>query len=411
MLGHDTRTVYLLPRSYLNTNPHSQPMRSRKQIFEGSNQAGNQSVSMDVHESNFAIAQVKDRIISTVKELQDSKANPTASSCPPPDVNADTDTDADADADTDADDVNLDLKLAQSFTLTIDEGGGQLSAPKTHSKAEPSIPQEIIASGVSSSSIQSELSRPIFAGTYGGSPAYLLTLQFRLSDPGSSRNWLTRIQKVNISVLLEDAPRAGNAEQLDQDSQSDWSDGDESEPQHPSIVKSFPGPDGFLGPVSTKSVSTEREAGVELGWEMLGVNARWGQNSTRDVLSVMEVTAVRKGQQRNSLLVVVAENAADAAGVPGYLAIPLILTHHNRRFSMRVTVHAKFGFWRGKLAEMVPVLGRTAKPLFFDPAKMKRAMENGKRGIGGVKGIEWRGDLEDIDLRESSSLKGPTVGL
>jgi hypothetical protein len=86
-------------------------------------------------------------------------------------------------------------------------------------------------------------------------------------------------------------------------------------------------------------------------------------------------TAVRKGRQRNSLLVNVAENPIQMAGIPSYLTIPLILTHHSRRFSMRVSLNIKFGSWRGKLAEMVPVLGWADEPLFFDPEVLQKKME------------------------------------
>jgi hypothetical protein len=113
---------------------------------------------------------------------------------------------------------------------------------------------------------------------------------------------------------------------------------------------------------------------------------------------------VRKGRQRNSLLVNVAENPIQMAGIPSYLTIPLILTHHSRRFSMRVSLNIKFGFWRGKLAEMVPVLGWADEPLFFDPEVLQKKMETDQRGFGGVKVVEWRDKLEEVGLQEYSSL-------
>ncbi|KAH8892519.1 hypothetical protein GQ53DRAFT_746060 [Thozetella sp. PMI_491] len=179
----------------------------------------------------------------------------------------------------------------------------------------------------------------------------------------------------------------------------------EDEPPHPSTVKTFPGPSGWTGPISTASVVEETGVRVKLGWEGVGASVQDKIQRTKTEKGSVKVAVVRKGRQRNSLIVTVAEDPIDAAGIPDYLTIPLIVTHHSRRFSMRVTLHARFGFWRGKLAEIVPVLGRTDEPLFFDPLQMRQMMDNGQRGIGGTKVVEWHGELEDIDLLHYSSLK------
>ena len=71
---------------------------------------------------------------------------------------------------------------------------------------------------------------------------------------------------------------------------------------------------------------------------------------------------------------------------------------------MRVTVHATYGFCRGKWAESIPVLGRADEPLLFDPVVLGEKMEKGEKGIGGIKIVEFSEKLEEIDLRRHSSL-------
>ncbi|KAH8745152.1 hypothetical protein F5882DRAFT_471688 [Hyaloscypha sp. PMI_1271] len=77
----------------------------------------------------------------------------------------------------DSTDPDPEFQFSLPLTITIDETGGQLSAPKTNTKAELSIPRAIISeSGSKSSLIQAELLRPILAGTHLGDPSYLVRL-------------------------------------------------------------------------------------------------------------------------------------------------------------------------------------------------------------------------------------------
>lgn len=297
-----------------------------------------------------------------------------------------------------------DLQLIQSFTLTIDEGDGQLSTPQINSTTELSIPREIISSSISSTILHAELMRPIIAGTYHGTPAYLVRLQFQLETPGSSPSLMRRIQNASINALLEDASvkkKAESSATLQWDKK--WALEIESELEHPSFVKTFPRSKGLAGPVSAAEIFTEKEPGLQAGWNGLGANARWGQSRARGKMGALEMDVELKGRQSNSLLVKVAENPVQMTGIPSYLTIPFILTHHSRRFSMRVSLKAKFGFWRGKLAEMVPVLGRADEPLFFDPKILQQMMETEERGIGGIKVVEWYDKLEELDLSTYSS--------
>lgn len=289
-----------------------------------------------------------------------------------------------------------DLVLVQPLTTTVDEGGNQLSSPQTNKPAELSIPREIISEGVSTSNFQSELLRPIFAGTYRGTPAYLVRLQFQVSTPGNRRNWRSRIKTAGINVLLQDAPRDTGGE--------DSTDDEDDEPLHPSVVKTFPGEEPWNGTPSTAEVTEHGEIGLQLGWNSVSASTKVGRSQTKTETGAVEVMSRRKGRQRNSLLVTVSENAVDAAGIPRYLTIPLIITHHTRRFSMGVSVNARYGFWQDRLSEMVPVIGRADEPLYFDPLVMRRIMEKGQKGIGGVRVVQWGGELKDVDLRNYCSL-------
>ncbi|KFY83695.1 hypothetical protein V498_07883, partial [Pseudogymnoascus sp. VKM F-4517 (FW-2822)] len=135
------------------------------------------------------------------------------------------------DSNRDITDPDPEFQFSLPLTITIDEtGGGQLSAPKTNTKAELSIPRAIISESSSKSSlIQAELLRPILAGTHLGDPSYLVRLQLHLYTPGASRSWLSRIQTASINVLLEDAPYDEKLDSSDEDEDDD----EDEEPMHP----------------------------------------------------------------------------------------------------------------------------------------------------------------------------------
>ncbi|KAK8103438.1 uncharacterized protein PG998_010471 [Apiospora kogelbergensis] len=311
--------------------------------------------------------------------------------------------------------------FSQSIRVTLDEGGGQLSTPQTNRADEQSIPREIISSTVSSSIFQSECLRPIIAGTYHGAPAYLIRLQFQLVTAvgGNNRGWLSRIKGATIKILLQDAPAAPSGD--DGSSMESDEDSDDEECHFPSIVKTMPGPDGWKGQPTTALVADTTECGLQLGWDAAGVSTTMGRQRTKTETGAVRINTVCKGRDRNSLVIAVAEDAVDAAGIPEYLVLPLIVTPallgngrqgreggaKGRRFSMRVEVNARFGIWRhGVLADMVPVMGRADEPLYFDPAVLQRWMEEGRRGVGGTRVVEWRGELDKVDLNEYFSVSG-----
>lgn len=296
--------------------------------------------------------------------------------------------------------------FSQSLNLTIEgENGGQLSAPPcTNRPEELSVPRRVISSTVSSSIFRSECLRPILAGTYNGVPAYLVRLRFQLVAAAgrNSKDWLSRVKGATINVLFQDAPP------LD-DEDSD----DDEEPQHPSIAKTMPGPEGWNGQPTTAQVVDSGEFSLQLGWNVAAVSATMSRQRIKAKTGAVQIDVARHGHDDNSLIVSVAEDPVDAAGIPKHLVLPLIVTAppprrrsgKGRRFSMRVEVRARFGFWRhGMLADIVPVLGRADEPLYFDPGVLRQWMEEGRTGVGGIQVVEWRGGLEGVDLGEYFSL-------
>jgi hypothetical protein len=297
--------------------------------------------------------------------------------------------------------------LTQSFSFEIDDNSSQLSVvPQTNNEVELSIPREIISTSVSSTKLQSEILRPIIAGTYNSIPAYLLKAQFQFQIPDSGPNWFKRITAASISIVVEDAPFNEATSANSQRQYRRRGKGTQASPgaNPPAIIKTYPGEEGWQGPISTAVVSNVTGAGIKAGW-IVGGNADFNHSRKNDYTGTAKVMTLRSGgAQRNNLLVTVVENPVDGQGIPSFLVLPFILTHQSRRFSMRVTVKATFGFWRGKLAESIPVLGRVDEPLFFDPTVLQGMMEKEERGIGGVKIVEGRGSLEEVDLQEHSSL-------
>ncbi|KAF5614234.1 uncharacterized protein FSUBG_114 [Fusarium subglutinans] len=291
--------------------------------------------------------------------------------------------------DSDADETKFTSAVLLPLTVSIDDdGAGQLSAPQTNTPAELSEPRQIISSGDSSKFLQAELGRPVFAGTYFDEPAYLVQL---------------RIQTVDIHVLVEDAPR-DDTQNASDDSDSSDSDYEEEEFLHPAIVKAFPSPSGWEGTPQSAEVTLTHGVGLQVGYTPASAPYNIGESRTWTKTGAVKVRVAHKGPGQNKLHVRVEESSVDEAGVPKYLVVPFIIGHRSRRFRIRVGIHARFGFWRGKLAEVVPILGRADEPLFFDPLVMSRAMEKGRRGVNGEKVVEWRGALDKVALQEYSSL-------
>jgi hypothetical protein len=293
-----------------------------------------------------------------------------------------------------------DNEYSQTICFIPDETHSQLSSPRKNTAEEEHTPPEIITSSISTTRLQSELLRPLLAGTYQTVPAYLLKIQFQFQSPKGDKSWMKRIQAASISVVFEDAP-PGEKVQAGRRRRAGRQDPDV---KHPAVVKTSPGPEGWQGPISTSPISNEVGVGLQTGWLGNGANVNWSQSRTKDEIGVAKVDTMRTGPQRNCLLIDVVENPVDGSGIPALLVIPLIVTHHSRRFSMRVTIKATFGFWRGKLAEYVPVLGRADDLVYFDTEILKQKMDSEQKGIGGTKVISWEPELDNLCMKEHSSL-------
>jgi len=263
---------------------------------------------------------------------------------------------------------DAELLSSQSLTLIIDDGHSQLNTPQTNNEEELCIPREIISYNISKSAFQSELLRPLVIGRFHGEENYyFLRLQFQFQAADGGNNWLSRIQKAKITVLLEDAPleETGRTRRIRP----------KRDVKTPGFVKTYPGPGGWQGPIDTTGKG------------------------------LAKVETLRSGTQCESLVVTITEDANDGHGIPSYLIIPVIVSHHKRRFSMRVTVNAKFGFWRGLLETSVPILGSADEPLFFDPTVLEQKLSDDAKGFGGTKILKWREHLDKVDLQEYSSLE------
>jgi hypothetical protein len=311
------------------------------------------------------------------------------------------------------------LVFEQSLTWTLNDSSSQLSAkPKTND--EPgllNIPREIISASISSTKLQAELLRPLISGTYFGKPAYLLHLQIAFKDSSGGRDWLKRIQSAEINVLLQDAPRYTEGQQTPPSKarRRPGKSVQTSTVKHPSIEKTYPGSEDWHGPISSIPITTNIGAGLQAGWEGIGANANWSESRSKTDIGSAKVSVVRSstgsGSQRNNVFITVLEDPVEKHGIHSHLIVPMIVTHHSRRFQMRVTVHATFGVWRGALAKSYPVLGRADEPLFFDPDVLREKEEAGERGDGGLH-VVVSGDklgyegakLEEVDLAKHSSL-------
>ncbi|KAH7399639.1 hypothetical protein BKA66DRAFT_452261 [Pyrenochaeta sp. MPI-SDFR-AT-0127] len=317
--------------------------------------------------------------------------------------------------DSDAQIIDSSLQFSQSFPFEIDDSCPELSTPITNSADELSIPRDIISSNISRTKLQSELLRPLIAGTYNGLPAYLLKLQFQFQVPGVGRKTFSRIKLASIRITLGDAPDEGDAKGQSSN-KSGWKKrayGTSANVKCPELVEWYPGPEGFNGRIPSAPASSDKV--VRIQSHNHGHNgaqtqaqahssdiANWNQDVIEEDTSIARVDTMRTGRHREKLIITLTET--DNLGIPSFLVVPLIVVHQSRRFSMRVTVNATFGFWCGPLADNIPVLGGADEPLFFDPTVLARFMESEEKGARGEKVVERGEKLEDMDLQLYSSL-------
>jgi hypothetical protein len=86
--------------------------------------------------------------------------------------------------------------------------------------------------------------------------------------------------------------------------------------------------------------------------------------------------------------VTVAKDLVDAAKILNYLTILIIIIYYTCCFSICVAFNARYGFWRDKLAKIVPVFEHVNKLLYFDLLVIHQIIEKGQKGIKGVKVVK-----------------------
>lgn len=254
---------------------------------------------------------------------------------------------------------------------------------------ELSIPREVIADVVGRSRLVAELERPIKIGTYNELPAYLLRVRFAFRQPSSS--WLHRIQEAEIDIEFEDAP----VERVSK----------KGKEEHPAVAAFRP--DGkWEGDVTPALVTEAASFSINAGYMCAGAEVGVEKSRTFIQKGRVSIHGLRGGgRHRNSVGWVIKEDKVSRGGVPEALRLPIIVARPSAtRFSARVTIKAHYGFWRGRLARSIPVVGKNDDPLYFDPKTLEEMMEKGTRGVDGTKIAEHVGELDALDLGKWSSL-------
>ncbi|KAF2469214.1 uncharacterized protein BDR25DRAFT_51859 [Lindgomyces ingoldianus] len=277
------------------------------------------------------------------------------------------------------------IKWEIEFEILDDEE--YLDSSQTNTEEELSIPREVIADVVGRSRLVAELERPIKIGTYKGLPAYLLRTHFAFQR--ASTNWLYRVQQAEITIEFEDAPYESG-----------------KKAQHPAVAAFHP--ELFKGEITPALVTESASASINAGY--ISAGAEVGVEKSRTFVSLEKgrvvVHGVRGGGRNHNIISwVVEQDSVAKAGIPRAIRLPLIVTRPiGGRFSARVTITAHYGFWRGKLARSIPVVGKNNDQLYFDPATLAAMAETGEKGVDGTAVAEQVGALDDVDLVSWSSL-------
>lgn len=263
-----------------------------------------------------------------------------------------------------------------------------LSSRTTNTAEEESIPREIIAEQVRSTRLQAELERPIRIGTFNGQLAFLLC--FKFSFQRLSHGFLKRIQMATIGITFDDAPSDLTAP---------------SKP-NPSVIRHHP--IEHQGAVSTGTVSYHNEVNAQVSSIPNGPTV--GTNFSKEISSPREgrlvVHGVTSGRRaRNRITWTVEENDVLQSGMPREMKMALVVNmKEERRFSAHVIVTAHYAFNRGFIARMIPVIGKSHDPLYFDPTVLRDiAQKQMQTGLDGRPIAENVGPIEGIALSEYTS--------
>lgn len=263
-----------------------------------------------------------------------------------------------------------------------------LSSRTTNTAEEESIPREIIAEEVRSTRFQAELERPIRIGTFNGQLVFLLC--FKFSFQRLSHGFLKRIQMATIGVTFDDAPSDLTAPSI----------------PNPSVVRHHP--IEYQGAVSTGTVSYHNEVNAQLSSIPNGptIGTTFSMDGSRPREGRLVVHGVTSGRRaQNRITWTVEEDDVLKSGMPREMKMALVVNmREERRFSAHVIVTAHYAFSRGLIAKMIPVIGKSHDPLYFDPAVLRDiAQKQTQTGLDGRPIAENVGRIEGIALSEYTS--------
>jgi len=284
-----------------------------------------------------------------------------------------------------------DTDYSWSVPLSIDTSQQSLlSHVDTPVAGDSSVPRKIIVSELRSIQFLAKLERPFLVGVYNQLPAYLLHFSFSFQDTLLGSN--SRVRQAIIKIIFYDAP--ANADTDDSD--------DESYP--PCIPKIYP--ELFEGPVST----ADREVSTEMSLSGTGISPVSPAGKRSDKKSWKEEGCVvvqgnTVGSPEHKVIWTVSENPVTKGGIPKKMKLPLILIPQNgRRFSAKLTLQASYGIWKGALANMLPVIGKDEKPIYFDPAALELMAKQKYRSRFDGAIVAEEADLTTRDIREFFSI-------
>ncbi|KAH7111194.1 hypothetical protein EDB81DRAFT_830659 [Dactylonectria macrodidyma] len=207
-----------------------------------------------------------------------------------------------------------------------------------------------------------------------------------------------RIRQATIAITFEDAPIIFSIEDS-----SDDSDTDDIRP--PAILEIYP--KLYEGPVSTANVEVSTELSLSgSGLAAINPGGKVSQKKSWEQEGRLLVHGSTVGSPvRHKAIWRVSENPVSKLGVPKEMRLSLIVRPQNRRrFLARLVLHASYGIWRGPLASMVPIVGKSDNPIYFDPATLERmATQKECSRFDGTVVAEDVGDLDQCDISKYSS--------
>ena len=175
---------------------------------------------------------------------------------------------------------------------------------------------------------------------------------------------------------------------------------------NPSVVLHHP--IEHQGAVSTGTVSYHNEVNAQVSSIPNGptIGTNFSMEVSRPQEGRLVVHGVTSGRPtRNKITWTVEENDVLKSGMPREMRMALVVnTKEERRFSARVIVTAHYAFNRGVIAKMIPVIGKSHDPLYFDPAVLRDiAQKQTQTGLDGRPIAENVGPIEGIALSEYTS--------